>query len=161
MKKILFFFLCFLCLIAIIYLYSNLDNITPQARKAKQMVEKGVSYMEKNGTTKEKEAEILKEFSDTKGKFVDGNFYLFVYDLKGVCIAHGADNSLIGKDLINKQDSDGVMLIKDMRDGAVKNGSGWLNFKWPHPKTKKIQSKRSYYKRPKNKDMFIGCGFYR
>jgi len=129
MKKLIFSFLSLICLIMTIYVYYHLDSITPQAIKAKHMVEKGVRYMETYGTTKEKEIEVLKEFSNTKGKFVDGNFYLFVYDLNGVCIAHGADNSLIGKDLINKTDPDGVMLIKDMRDGAVKNGSGWLNFK--------------------------------
>lgn len=135
-------------------------ELSQEAAKAKAMVERAVRYIEENGRTIADREKVFKEFSNLQGPFVQGDYYLFVYDFNGVVLAHGADSTLIGKNLIDKTDPNHVPLIKDMVEGARTAGEGWLSFEWPHPETKKVQPKTAFYKRPKGMDLFIGCGYY-
>jgi cytochrome c len=85
--------------------------------------------------------------------------YPFVYDLHGVNVAHGARPVLIGKNLIDLKDQDGVYLIQEMVKIANGPGSGWVNYKWPNPLTNKIEDKTSYVEKMDN--YFVGVGAYR
>ncbi len=162
MKKLGAFFLAVFYLVGVsnAFAVEVVADLSPEAAKAKAMVERAVTYLEENGRTIADREKVFQLFDDQKGPFVDGDYYLFVYDFNGVVLAHGADPTLIGKNLIDKKDPNGVMLIKDMVEGARTLGEGWLSFEWPHPKTKKVEPKMSFYKRPKKMDLFIGCGFY-
>jgi len=75
--------------------------------------------------------------------FHDRDLYPFIYDLKGVCVSHGARPALIGKNLISL---------------AKGPGSGWVDYKWPNPITNKIEDKSSYVE--KMGDYFVGVGVY-
>lgn len=88
--------------------------------------------------------------------FHDRDLYPFIYDLKGVNVAHGARPVLIGKTLISLKDQDGKYLIQDMITLAKEKGSGWVNYKWPHPMTNLIEDKTSYIE--KMGDYFVGVG---
>lgn len=95
--------------------------------------------------------------SDTSVKeFHDRDLYPFIYDLKGVCVAHGVRSVLIGKNLLSLKDQDGKYLIQEMIAIATEKGSGWINYKWPHPVTNKIEDKVSYIE--KMGDYFVGVG---
>jgi signal transduction histidine kinase len=83
--------------------------------------------------------------------FHDRDLYPFIYDLRGICVAHGARPALIGKNL--------VYLIREMIDTANGPGSGWVNYKWPNPINNKIEDKTSYI--AKMGDYFVGVGVYR
>lgn len=99
--------------------------------------------------------------SDKSNKeFHDRDLYVFIYNLKGVCVAHGARPALIGKNLIDLKDQDGKYLIREMVALAKGKGSGWVNYKWPNPITNKIDDKSSYIERM-GKDYFVGVGVYR
>jgi len=91
--------------------------------------------------------------------FHDRDLYPFVYDLKGVNVAHGARPALIGKNLIALKDQNGVYLIQEMIALAKGPGSGWVDYKWPNPITDKIEDKSSYIE--KMGDYFVGVGVYR
>jgi cytochrome c len=43
--------------------------------------------------------------------FHDRDLYVFIYDLQGLCVSHGARPALIGKNLISLKDQSGVYLI--------------------------------------------------
>ena len=88
--------------------------------------------------------------------FHDRDLYPFIYDLKGVNVSHGARGVLIGKNLIALKDQDGKYLIQDMITLANEKGSGWINYKWPHPLTNRIEDKTSYIE--KMGDYFVGVG---
>jgi cytochrome c len=104
--------------------------------------------------------ETFKAVSDPSNKdFHDRDLYPFVYDLNGVNVAHGARPVLIGKNLIDLKDQDGVYLIQEMVKTAKGPGSGWVNYKWPNPITNKIEDKTSYIE--KMGDYFVGVGAYR
>ncbi len=91
--------------------------------------------------------------------FHDRDLYPFVYDLKGVNVAHGARPALVGKNLISLKDQNGVYLIQEMIALAKGPGSGWVDYKWPNPITDKIEDKSSYIE--KMGDYFVGVGVYR
>jgi hypothetical protein len=71
-------------------------------------------------------------------------------------VAHGARPILIGKNLISIKDQDGKYLIQEMIELAKDKGGGWIEYKWPHPTTNKIEDKTSYIE--KMGDYFVGVG---
>lgn len=92
-------------------------------------------------------------------EFHDRDLYPFIYDMKGVNVAHGARPALIGKKLIDLKDQDGKYLIREMIKIAEGPGSGWVDYKWPNPITNKIEDKSSYIEKMGN--YFVGVGVYK
>lgn len=124
--------------------------------EAKTMVEAGIEHVKKVGTE-----QAFKDFTDKGNKtWQKKDLYIFAYNMEGVNVAHGANDKLIGKNLIELKDPEGKFLIKELRDAAAKGG-GWVDYEWPHPQTKKIESKVSYSKKMSNFEGFIGVGVYR
>ena len=91
--------------------------------------------------------------------FHDRDLYPFVYDMKGICVAHGARPALVGKNLYDLKDQDGKYLIREMATLANGKGSGWIDYKWPNPISNKIEDKSSYVE--KMGDYFVGVGVYK
>jgi cytochrome c len=89
-------------------------------------------------------------------EFHDRDLYPFIYDLTGVCVAHGARPVLIGKNLVSLKDPSGKYLIQEMIIIATEKGNGWIKYKWPHPMTNMIEDKISYVERMG--DYFVGVG---
>ena len=120
--------------------------------EAKAMVKKARAYMREQGAEK-----AFAEFSNPKGKFHDRDLYIYVYDKKGKNVAHGANPRLIGKDLIDLRDIDGVYMVKGLLEAAQK-GSGTLNFKFVNPVSKVIEPKIGYAEM--EGDYMVGSGVY-
>ncbi len=124
------------------------------ADEAKTLVGKGVAFIKANGKDK-----AFAEFTNSKGKFIDRDLYIFVVDLKGITLAHGGNEKLVGKELSGLKDADGRFFIKEFIEVAKTKGSGWVDYKWVNPVTKKIEGKSTYIQ--KVDDYFLGCGIYK
>ena len=74
---------------------SAFANTSASKDEAVAMVKKGISYIKANGTDKGYAAITGKD-----KQFVDRDLYLVVYGLDGKCLAHGANEKQVGKDLI-------------------------------------------------------------
>lgn len=122
--------------------------------QAKAMVEEAISYYNAKGHDA-----ALAEFSKPDGKFIKGDLYIFAIDLNGLTLAHGANQKLIGKSLLEVKDADGKFFMKEMIEVAKSKGKGWVDYKWTNPESKKIEPKTSYI--IKVKDLFLGCGAYK
>lgn len=124
--------------------------------EAKAMVDAAVEYVRRAGP------EIaFQDFNDKENKtWHKKDLYVFAYNMEGMNVAHGANVKLIGKNLIEMKDPEGKLLIKELRDTAAKGG-GWVEYEWPHPQTKKVESKISYTRKLINFDGFVGVGVYR
>lgn len=59
---------------------------------------------------------------------VDGDLYLFVYDMDGTCVAHGDNIALVGQNLMSWKDENGRLRHKEMIEFAQKNGRGWFEY---------------------------------
>ncbi|HYD98588.1 MAG TPA: cache domain-containing protein [Alphaproteobacteria bacterium] len=124
------------------------------AEEAKAMVERALAAIKQNGP----EA-AFKQFEDPQGGFKDRDLYVFVYDMNGVNLSHGANKALIGKNLKDLKDTDGKFLIQEMIKLAAAGGDGWVDYKWQNPVSKKIEAKSSYVKG--DGALFVGVGIYK
>jgi signal transduction histidine kinase len=122
--------------------------------EAKALLARAVAEVAKSGV----EAS-YKAFSDPKGAFVDRDLYVFCFSTSGIMKAHGGNPALLGKDFIAIKDSDGKVFVSDMIQLAVAAGEGWVDYKWPNPTTKKIESKSSFVN--KVGDDVCGVGIYK
>lgn len=123
-------------------------------KDAKALVEKAAAYLKANG----KDATI-KEINQVKGQFDKGELYVFAYDMSGKIIAHPKNPKLIGKDLLNVPDPDGKMFRRDIVEVAKTKGTGWVDYKYTNPETKKVEAKTTYVY--KAGDMILCCGAYK
>jgi signal transduction histidine kinase len=121
--------------------------------EAKKMVDDAIAYIKANGKDK-----AFAEINNPKGKFVDRDLYVVVYDLNGNCLARGANPELLGKNLMGSKDPDGKFFIKERMELAKTKGSGWQEYEFTNPLTKKVESKTFYFER--YNDLVVGCGAY-
>jgi cytochrome c len=125
------------------------------AEDAQALVEKAVAYVKANGKDKGVAA-----FNDPKGEFVKGDLYIFMFDFSGVTLAHGANQKLVGKNMLDLKDANGTPFVKEFMN-KVKSGGGWVDYHWTNPNTKKVQAKTTYVKGIDGTDYFVGCGIYK
>jgi cytochrome c len=115
------------------------------AAQAEAMVKKAVAFIKTNGADK-----AYAEFSNKKGQFVDRDLYIVVHTLEGKCLAHGANEKLIGREMMDTQDTDGKFYMKERMDLAKTKQTFWQDYKFTNPVTKKIEPKSLYCERVDN-----------
>jgi signal transduction histidine kinase len=117
-------------------------------------VKKGIAFIKANGRDKG-----YAEISNKQGQFIDRDLYLVVYGLDGTVRAHGANEKMIGKNLIELKDVDGKPFVKERVDLAQSKGSFWQDYKFTNPLTKKIEPKQMYCERLE--DAVVCGGIYK
>lgn len=124
------------------------------AAEATAMVQKAIAYMKEHGQEK-----ALAEFNNPNGQFVKNDLYIYVYDLQGKNLAHGANQKLVGKNLLDMRDADGKLIIQEFIQTANSKGKGWVDYKWANPTTQTVEPKSGYVE--KSGDVIIGSGIYK
>ncbi len=119
---------------------------------AVNMVKKGLEFIQKNGVEAAVEAFKTPEFKQ-------GDLYLFCYDYKGTCLAHGGMPQLVGKNLWDLKTPTGTFLIRDLV-GLAQKGGGLIEYQWMHEVKKVVMTKVTYVMPVAGKDAFLGCGYY-
>lgn len=125
------------------------------ADETKAFVEKAVAHIKSVGSNK-----AFTDFSRPDGGFVSGELYMFCYAADGINRAHGATPSFVGKNLLDVQDPDGVHVNAEIIKLGMAKGTGWLDFKWVHPVTKKITPKTAYVVKVDDQTV-CGSGYYK
>ena len=126
---------------------------TPQEVQA--LVERAVAHIRDVGRER-----ALADFSRPDGGFVDGELYVYCDAADGTVIAHGGNPHLVGINLLDVRDPDGKLPNVEMRRIAFTQGSGWLEFRWPNPATKRIELKDAYVQKVDDSTM-CGSGYYK
>ncbi|RAI44381.1 methyl-accepting chemotaxis protein [Rhodoplanes roseus] len=73
-----------------------------------------------------------------------GNEYFFVADMNGRMVMHPIARELVGTDVTNLKDADGVRIVSGLIDLVRRDGRGVLAYVWPKPGSDKPQPKISY-----------------
>ena len=120
------------------------------AKEAEAMVKKGVAFIKANGKDKG-----YAEISNKQGQFKDRDLYLVVYGLDGKVWAHGANEKMVGKVLIDLKDVDGKEFVSERVELAKAKPSFWQDYKFTNPVTKKVEPKSMYCERL---DDTVVCG---
>jgi cytochrome c len=113
------------------------------AADATSMVKKGIAFIKANGKDKGY-AEISNKAT---GQFKYQDLYLVVYGLDGSVLAHGANEKMVGKNLIELKDVDGKAFVRERVELAKAKGTFWQDYKFTNPETKKIEPKAMYCER--------------
>lgn len=107
--------------------------------EAVAMVKKGVVFIKTHGKDK-----AYVEITNKQGQFTDRDLYLVVYSLDGTVRAHGANDKMVGRNLIELKDVDGKPFVQERMEMAKKQASFWQDYKFTNPTTKKIEPKSMY-----------------
>jgi cytochrome c len=127
---------------------------TRKPQKVIDLVERAVAFYKSSG----KEI-ALAEYMNPRGQFAQKELYVFALDLNGIMLAHGINEKFAGKNFMELKDSDGKLFIREIVDTANAQGSGWVEYKWYHPVTKKELLKTVFFK--KVVDMIVCSGVYK
>ncbi len=147
-----------LCMIAFAFSVAIAAE-APTRDDAQALVKEAVKFVKANGKDK-----FFEEVRSPKGRFhfqegTKKGLYIFVYDEKGVVLAHGVRLELTGKNRWNDKDPDGKYWIRDWTALVQKSGSGWIKYKEYNPaENNKIMNKWSFVELVDG--MIIGCGVY-
>ncbi len=118
--------------------------------EAVAMVKKAVIFWKTNGDDK-----TFAAITGKGGQFHDRDLYLVVYGLDGTVHAHGANEKMVGRNLIEQKDIDGKPFVKERVELAQKQPTFWQDYKFTDPVTKKIEPKEMYCERV---DTNVLCG---
>src|SRR4051812_15370204 len=110
--------------------------------EAVAMVARALAFIKQEGAERG-----YAEISNREGKFVDRDLYVVVYQLDGRVLAHGANEKFVGKDVLNAQDVDGKLFVKERVELAVIQRSFWQDYKFVNPVSKKVEPKQMYCER--------------
>jgi hypothetical protein len=125
------------------------------ADETKAFVERAVAHIKEVGPEK-----AFADFSRPDGGYVDGELYMFCYSKDGVNKAHGGNPSFVGKNLLGVKDPDGVLPNAEIIKKGMTEGTGWVEFKWPNPLSKKVEAKSAYVMKV-DEDTVCGSGYYK
>ena len=98
----------------------------------------------------------IPRFTDKAAKFIDRDLYVVVYQLDGKVLAHGSNAKFVGKDLIDAQDVDGKLYVKERVEMASKQPSFWQDYKFVNPVSKKVEPKQMYCEKVDNTAVCAG-----
>jgi len=129
---------------------ASLAHANATADEAIAMVKKGIAFIKANGAEKG-HAEIINK----EGQFRKDDLYLVVYGLDGTVRAHGSNEKMVGKNLIDLKDIDGKPFVKERMELAKTKGTFWQDYKFTNPVTKKIEPKSMYCEKM---DDAVVCG---
>ena len=77
-------------------------------------------------------------------------------EIKAVALA---ELKMVGKNMMDLRDADGKYHIKERMEAAQKGTSGWQDFKFYNPVSKKIEPKRMYWE--KHDNLVFAAGAYK
>jgi cytochrome c len=115
------------------------------------MVKKATVFIKEQGPDK-----AYPEISNKAGKFIDRDLYVVVYQLDGKVLAHGSNEKFVGKDMIDAQDVDGKLYVKERVELAGKQPSFWQDYKFVNPVSKKVEPKQMYCEKLDNTAVCAG-----
>lgn len=121
---------------------------------AEAMVKKAVAFLQLKGRDI-----TVKEVTAPSKTFVDRDIYVLIYDMNGMCVAHGQNDKQVGKSLIAITDPDGKAFVKERVELAKSKGKFWQEYKFTDPLTKKVLPKEAYCE--KTGELIVCAGVYK
>lgn len=123
--------------------------------EARALNDAAVAHIKKVGID-----QAMKDFAADRKRWMPKDLYPFVMEFGGVMRFHISDK-LMGRDALGVKDASGKEFGKEMVSLAAKKGTGWVDYEWAHPVSKKIEDKSAFIQRVPGADMFVGVGVYR
>ena len=101
----------------------------------------------------------LAAFNNRTGPFVTGDVYVYALDYSGRALALPFQPEEVGTDFLNRTDGEGKPFTA-VEIQLVKNGGGYLLYRYPHPGNSSADRLKISYVRPVDETYWIGAGIY-
>jgi signal transduction histidine kinase/DNA-binding NarL/FixJ family response regulator len=112
-------------------------------------------------SAKDIETDIQKELLDDIAMIRYGkNGYIFIDDWQGVVLEHGTQPELVGKNIWDHQDSNGVKVVQDLIAAAKTQAGGYVHYSWRKPDTGEERPKVSFSRGVSDWQWMVGTGVY-
>jgi signal transduction histidine kinase len=164
MKKIL------LCWLFLHYFLASAVYAQNRSRAANYLYEDNkqlVILVEDAASLLEREGEAaFKEFARRNSRWLSDKYYLFVYELNGICAFHPVSPELVGQNLRELKDFEGrpaIAMILDIGKNPQPDASGWAFYLWESQWHSYPHWKGSYIRKaiaPNGKVYLVGSGLY-
>ena len=124
------------------------------------LVEDAAALMEIKGEA------AFNEFAQKNSKWLNEDYYLFVYTVDGTCVFHPITPELVGKNVINLRDMNGKPVIRQITDVGRKpeiEAHGWVFYLWQNQTQLTPSWKGAYIRKviaPDHRTYVIGSGIY-
>jgi signal transduction histidine kinase len=101
----------------------------------------------------------LKEFNNGSGRFVSGDQYVIAFDFNGTCLIHIFRPELIGENLIDFRDANGVLLNRNMNNVGSRGG-GFTYYVRPNAQNSNANELKLSYIAKVNNEWWLGTGVW-
>lgn len=152
-------------LVTLLYLESHqmgrhisLPYIYEDTRQLVLLVESAANLVEEQGT------KAFPGFAVPGSRWFNETYYLFIYDINGVCLFHPVDPELVGKNLMDLKDMNGKPVVREITDIGHRPGpksSGWVFYLWEERAGLTPTWKISYIRKaigPRGRIYLVGSG---
>lgn len=133
---------------------SETPDEMPTPEELKAFVEKAYVYAQLEGKEK-----ALAAFNDPHGQFIDGDLYIFAYDMNGVTMSLPYQRGILGTSRWFLEDPYGVKIVQRMVSRA-EQGGGYLCYIYTNPDHNYANEYKLSYVMPVDDTWFIGTGAY-
>lgn len=134
-------------------LFSTTPGSPTEKARAEALVKDVIAFVKTHG-----EKAAFHEINRAKGRFHQGELYIFVYDFEGRVLAHGAEVWLVGRNQFHAKDAKGKRYVQERIELAKRHGKGWHHYMFLNPTTHKVEAKSSYIECFRQR--IYGCGIY-
>jgi len=135
------------------YLYEDTKQLVT-------LVEDAAGLLEKQGTA------AFREFGVKESRWLNRKYYLFVYDISGICVFHPATPELVGRNLMQFRDMNGLPVLRYITDVGrrpARDASGWVFYLWEEGTQFLPRWKTAYIRKAVTPDgmiYLVGSGSY-
>ena len=89
-----------------------------------------------------------------------GSEYFFMQGMDGTMIAHGGNATLVGRNMMDVRDPNGVPITREIARAAQQPDGGFIEYHWPHPGSEQPVEKLTYAKAFAPWNTAIAAGVY-
>jgi methyl-accepting chemotaxis protein len=118
------------------------------------LVQRAVAMVKEKGL-----AHALAVFNDPRGGFVNGKYYIWASDYRGLTLAHGGDPRVCGQNHFEIKAADGRKFVQEIIHLAQTRGKGWCDYPWKNPATGRTEQKSTYFEAID--EAVLSCGIYK
>jgi signal transduction histidine kinase len=133
---------------------TTLAPVSGEPEELVAFVERAYEYAQVHG-----QEAALREFNNQTGRFVEGELYIFAYDLEGNTLALPFQPDLIGKNRWNATDANGTAFIQELIRTAQSDG-GFVWYQYLDPSDNCTSKPKLSYVMLVDQDWLIGSGIY-
>jgi cytochrome c len=107
-------------------------------------------FIEENGKDKG-----VSEIMNSADPFKRGKIGVGLNDFSGLNLANAEFPKMIGMNSYELKDPNGKQFVKEAISIVKTKGSGWIEFGWTSPQTKKIGRSKAFVQRVKGADLWV------